>query len=403
MSPFESIHGKFFAQNSVLASRNDFSGTGVSKFSLGSKAGEEHAISWRSPDPQTSNAAEGQMSSHPSRLGPAIGETEALHCIEGGGACEKREQGRAMTKKNQKLAAVDPQNIQDVEFPELERRNFPPALEKRVQALREQQDALDNLQEEYKRERLELEAKFIAQKAAYFEKRGKVLAGEADAGAAEGDATESGSATIPDFWLDCFSAVPEIAALITEEDADALAHLVDVACSYNEDYSEYTLSFHFEPNEYFTNSVLTKRYEVVPNLFDESLGLAACDGCEVNWKPGKNLTVKEIKKKQKSRSGKNKGQVRTVTKTVPKPSFFAFFKSVQEGEDSEQPQNEEEGDEYGEGNGAPGPRATLSIDEHYDVGHMIRVLVIPDAILLYTGEKEMVDLDNGMQQLGVQS
>lgn len=173
-------------------------------------------------------------------------------------------------------------------------------------------------------------------------------------------------------------------ALITQEDADALAHLVDVTCAYSDDFTTYTLSFHFSENEFFHNRVLTKRYVMVPSIFDESPGLAECEGCEINWKEGKNLTVKEVQKKQKAKNGKNKGQTRTVTKVVPKPSFFAFFKSFEEAAEAAQEESQE----------APeGPQATLSIDQHYDIGHMIRVLVIPDAILLFTGEKEMVDID----------
>lgn len=45
-------------------------------------------------------------------------------------------------------------------------------------------------------------------------------------------------------------------------------------------------------------------------------------GTVIEWKKGKNVTVKTIKKKQKHKS---KGSVRTVTKTVQNDSFFNFF------------------------------------------------------------------------------
>ena len=47
-----------------------------------------------------------------------------------------------------------------------------------------------------------------------------------------------------------------------------------------------------------------------------------CTGCTVEWKKGKNLTVKQVKKKQKHKS---KGSIRTVTKQVKADSFFNFF------------------------------------------------------------------------------
>lgn len=44
--------------------------------------------------------------------------------------------------------------------------------------------------------------------------------------------------------------------------------------------------------------------------------------CQIDWKKGKNVTLKTIKKKQKH---KGRGTVRTVTKTVTNDSFFNFF------------------------------------------------------------------------------
>ena len=47
-----------------------------------------------------------------------------------------------------------------------------------------------------------------------------------------------------------------------------------------------------------------------------------CTGCPIDWQKGKNLTVKQVKKKQKHKS---KGSVRTITKQVKADSFFNFF------------------------------------------------------------------------------
>ena len=47
-----------------------------------------------------------------------------------------------------------------------------------------------------------------------------------------------------------------------------------------------------------------------------------CTGCPIDWSKGKNLTVKQVKKKQKHKS---KGSVRTITKQVKADSFFNFF------------------------------------------------------------------------------
>ena len=110
----------------------------------------------------------------------------------------------------------------------------------------------------------------------------------------------------------------------------------------------FTLYFHFSPNDYFENQVLTKTYElkcepqeddpfsfeviiqmhlsssiIVFNIFVlQGPEIIKCTGCTVEWKKGKNLTVKQVKKKQKHKS---KGSIRTVTKQVKADSFFNFF------------------------------------------------------------------------------
>ena len=63
-----------------------------------------------------------------------------------------------------------------------------------------------------------------------------------------------------------------------------------------------------------------------------------CEASPIEWK-GKNLTMKEIKKKQKN---KKTGQQRVVTKTVEAKSFFKFFRSVEAPEISSIEANEEE-------------------------------------------------------------
>lgn len=57
--------------------------------------------------------------------------------------------------------------------------------------------------------------------------------------------------------------------------------------------------------------------------------VSACScRCEIDWKPGKNVTLKKVKKVQQHRS--QAGAKRTVIKTVQNDSFFNFF-SAPEG------------------------------------------------------------------------
>lgn len=65
---------------------------------------------------------------------------------------------------------------------------------------------------------------------------------------------------IPDFWLTIFKATELISTMIQKPDVDVLKKLTDITISYSNDPMSYILEFHFAPNEFFTNSVLTKQY-----------------------------------------------------------------------------------------------------------------------------------------------
>ena len=164
-----------------------------------------------------------------------------------------------------------------------------------------------------------------------------------------------------------------VGELITEEDVDCLEHLKDITCADDDDGKGFTLRFIFGPNDYFHDTVLTKRYEV-PNLLtsDEPI-LKQVEGCKIQWKaPDKSLTSRTIKKKQRGK-GKNAGQVRTVTKTEKKESFFQWFDppkmpSMDDMDEDEAEQLEE------------------VFDSDYEVAQAFRTQIIPRAVLWFTGE-----------------
>merc|ERR1712179_796701 len=114
----------------------------------------------------------------------------------------------------------------------------------------------------------------------------------------------------------------------------------------------FTLHFHFLPNEYFTNTILTKSYELKcePQEDDpfsfEGPEIFKCTGCPIDWSKGKNLTVKQVKKKQKHKS---KGSVRTVTKQVKADSFFNFFDPPAVPDDPNAEVDEDDDDDDGSG------------------------------------------------------
>lgn len=124
---------------------------------------------------------------------------------------------------------------------------------------------------------------------------------------------------IPGFWKIVLRNSRQLITYITDEDAKVLEYLTDIR-KENLEGKNYRLVFKFAPNEYFTNQELTKTIKIP----DGETEYQEAEGTEINWKEGKNITKKIIKKKQKNKKTK---ALREVTKTVDIDSFFNYFKS----------------------------------------------------------------------------
>lgn len=133
---------------------------------------------------------------------------------------------------------------------------------------------------------------------------------------------------IPGFWLQILRTNHVMGELVHEADEPILNHLEDIKAKHKEGEMGFTLEFYFAPNEYFTNSVLTKHYSMKVEIDKENpldfegVEIYKCSGCTIDWKAGKDVTHKQITKTQKS---KKTGGHRQVTKTVEMESFFHFF------------------------------------------------------------------------------
>jgi nucleosome assembly protein 1-like 1 len=117
----------------------------------------------------------------------------------------------------------------------------------------------------------------------------------------------AGSASaIPEFWLTALRNHPGLSELITDRDAAALKHLVDVNISYlpaSDSKPGFKISFVFSPNEYFENEVLEKTY-----VYQEEVGYSGdfvydrAIGTDIKWKEDKDLTKEFEIKKQRNKS-----------------------------------------------------------------------------------------------------
>ena len=95
-------------------------------------------------------------------------------------------------------------------------------------------------------------------------------------------------------------------------------HLVDVEYSLHAEGYGFSLVFKFEKNDYFTNEDLKKVF-----VMSKQNVIEKCEGTVIDWKDGRNVTQKKIKKKKGKKAG-----AKTVTKTVEQESFFNFFKTL---------------------------------------------------------------------------
>lgn len=288
-------------------------------------------------------------------------------------------------------------------------KNFIAALpmphQKRVRALQGLQKKSNAHHSEFKKEQHALDKKYEALFGPLFEQRAAIIRGEkfaAEADAQKGlaymvkkdqegeeeeeketppevgtGAIESGNQKlgIPKFWLTALSNCSDFASEIEEHDIPALEGLTDIQCSaLDHPFDGFTLKFLFKDNEFFDNSELTKMYmfESQDHPGEESTQeVKDCQGCEINWKPGKNLTVKTEKRKQRS---KKQQATRWVTKTVPQESFFRFFSPPKVDDDDED--DEDEGSDDKE----------ELLERDCNLGVLLRDAVIPHAVEYYCNE-----------------
>ena len=140
----------------------------------------------------------------------------------------------------------------------------------------------------------------------------EIAAGEAQSSKEDPDHTPlpadaaSDPAGIPEFWLTALRNHIGLSEIITERDAAALKHLLDIRITYLEKDAEkpgFKLSFVFSPNDYFENDVLEKTY-----VYQEEVGYSGdfvydrAIGTEIRWKDDKDLTKEFEIKKQRNKS-----------------------------------------------------------------------------------------------------
>ena len=193
---------------------------------------------------------------------------------------------------------------------------LPADVRTRVEGLEKGQEDVDKISKEFEEKLAKLKEEYDKKKAPLYKARYDVVNGK-DGG-------------VPDFWLKVLQNNMITSEEVQKHDEEALKALTDIKMSTQLGGGKkgFQLAFMFGPNDYFEDKMMTKTYLFDPDDEDECLTKAI--GHEIKWKPGKNVTVRTVEKKQKK-----KGKVRTLKVEEPCDSFFQFFDppSVPEEED----------------------------------------------------------------------
>jgi len=217
--------------------------------------------------------------------------------------------------------------------------SLPAVVQKRIAGLKGIQKQHSELETEFQKEVLELEKKYFEKFTPLYEKRAKIVNGveepteeevkageqrqaqnaeameqdkgdeeeeeeeeEEAAAAATGAAEEVDVKGIPEFWLSSMKQQISLAEMITDRDEVALKYLSDIRMEYLEKPG-FRLIFEFTENEFFTNKTIAKTY-----FYQEESGYGGdfiydhAEGDKIDWKPGKDLTVRIESKKQRNKS-----------------------------------------------------------------------------------------------------
>lgn len=260
---------------------------------------------------------------------------------------------------------------------------LPPSINTKIQALNKIQHELLSKEAEFHKHVHSMEMEFQKTLGALYEKRKQIVSGSYEPirkdllnpEEFETSPSEGQPKGIPDFWLTVFKKAPLLQCMIWEADEPALKHLVDIrAVMFDQPKQGFVLHFQFEPNDFFSNEVLTKQYlmECVPN--DEELakfnGFEIYDtvGCIIDWKEGSKLIVED------ESGGKRKLS-----------SFFNFFQPKKMLEDCD-----------------PFIRKQF-LETDFEIGYFIKERLVPRAVMFYNGDiSEDDEVETSDEELSVQ-
>jgi len=163
------------------------------------------------------------------------------------------------------------------------------------------QNQIDGLNEQASEEILKIEQKYNNLRKPFYTKRAGMIR------------------KLPNFWVTVFVNHPQISALLTEEDEEALHFLLSVEVEEFEDIkSGYRIKFKFADNPYFSNELVCKEFMLSEH------GEQTCQSSQIKWKDNMDLTKRQNEQDQKAQAGQKR-------QYEEPESFFSWFNDQSEG------------------------------------------------------------------------
>jgi nucleosome assembly protein 1-like 1 len=249
-------------------------------------------------------------------------------------------------------------------------------------------ETLRSLDDVYGRMEQELRDKITALQKEYQPKLNAILKDRTTELSKTHAASKDAKATpaVPRFWLDVLLASDEFGEVIQEYDEPVLEYLESIETSDIDPADEdkgFILTFKFNPNPFFKNTELRKIYTLRrANEFTDQLEITRIESDEIEWNDGKNVTV-ELVSKKKSGGGARK---KKAAKEEPRPSFFRFYRTIDEDNLPSELGDYEEDEEEDDMEDHTMDHLQMIMQDDWESAVALKDLVVPRAIRWYTGE-----------------
>merc|ERR1712018_1023866 len=156
--------------------------------------------------------------------------------------------------------------------------SLPAPVKRRLKALKKIQLESTKIEAKFYEEVHKLECKYHEMYKPLYEKRAKITKGEHEPNDDECEwpsdeedeelsdemkdkaklEDEKDIKGVPEFWLTIFKNVDMLQEMVQEYDEPVLQKFTDITVTFSEAPMGFTLHFYFAPNDYFSNTVLTK-------------------------------------------------------------------------------------------------------------------------------------------------